>query len=212
MSRCTSYYLPLSAAALQNQPTKHCQVTLRLQTTLKQLQEELEQAQLSAQAAQHELHRRCASFEFQLQSACSESTAAVEEHVAAAIAGIKKRVDDLQVRSPLFSTCLSSTVVTGCCVGTSAPVLLCLQAVALLQAAMDDWKADFAGQAQSVVSSAHDRHADQQAASQAVLKVCRTRSPVWHRCDVPCCILFALVLSVMRGPSCWEQDRQEHLT
>ena len=64
-------------------------------------------AQLSAQvgerdeqlaAAQARLEQRCSSFVYQLQSALSECTAVAEEHAAHTLQGIKKRVDDLQVR------------------------------------------------------------------------------------------------------------------
>jgi positive regulator of sigma E activity len=48
---------------------------------------------------QAEMERRCVAFECQLQSACSECTAAVEEHVTASLSSLKKRVDSMQACS-----------------------------------------------------------------------------------------------------------------
>jgi F0F1-type ATP synthase membrane subunit b/b' len=63
------------------------------------LQRQLKERQKALHDAQDELQRRCSSFEYQLQSACSECTATVEEHVSVTLQGIKKRIDDMQVCS-----------------------------------------------------------------------------------------------------------------
>jgi hypothetical protein len=42
-----------------------------------------------------ELQRRCTAFDCQLQSCCSECTAAVEEHVVATLTSLKKRVENV---------------------------------------------------------------------------------------------------------------------
>jgi positive regulator of sigma E activity len=61
------------------------------------LQRQFQKQRESLQAVQEEMERRCASFQCQLQSACSECTAAAEENLAVSLQTLKKRVDDALV-------------------------------------------------------------------------------------------------------------------
>jgi capsule polysaccharide export protein KpsE/RkpR len=69
-----------------------------LQAHIDSLQHHLQEQQKSLQATQDEMERRCASFQCQLQSACSECTAAAEENIAVELQSLKKRVADALVR------------------------------------------------------------------------------------------------------------------
>eukprot|EP00892_Ulva_mutabilis_P007660 jgi/Ulvmu1/5266/UM022_0060.1 len=60
------------------------------------LKMDLQAAKLRVEQVQLELQRRCSSFEFQLQSACSECTAAAEEHIAGSVRSMETRLDRLQ--------------------------------------------------------------------------------------------------------------------
>lgn len=64
------------------------------------LKQQLQAEQTRVEDAQAEMQRRCSSFECQLQSACSECTAAAEEHVTGSLRGMEKRLDRLQVLHP----------------------------------------------------------------------------------------------------------------
>lgn len=60
------------------------------------LKSQLKQKEQQVEQIRAEMQRRCTSFDCQLQSACSECTAAVEEHVTSSLASLKKRVDIVQ--------------------------------------------------------------------------------------------------------------------
>lgn len=64
------------------------------------LKQQLQTEQKRVDGIQAEMQRRCSSFECQLQSACSECTAAAEEHVTGSLKGMEKRLDRLQVQPP----------------------------------------------------------------------------------------------------------------
>lgn len=60
------------------------------------LKGQLKQKEQQVEQIKAELQRRCTSFDCQLQSACSECTAVVEEHVTSSLASLKHRVDNVQ--------------------------------------------------------------------------------------------------------------------
>lgn len=60
------------------------------------LKGQLKQKEQQVEQIRAEMQRRCTSFDCQLQSACSECTAAVEEHVTSSLASLKHRVDNVQ--------------------------------------------------------------------------------------------------------------------
>lgn len=69
-----------------------------MQAENEDLKTEVQDATKRAADAQSEMQRRCSSFECQLQSACSECTAAAEEHVTGSLRSVETRLDRLQVR------------------------------------------------------------------------------------------------------------------
>lgn len=71
-----------------------------VQAENKGLKQQLQAEQTRVDDMQAEMQRRCTSFECQLQSACSECTAAAEEHVTGSLKGMEKRLDRLQVQPP----------------------------------------------------------------------------------------------------------------
>lgn len=74
----------------------HADSSAYVQRENDELKSKLQRKELHIEQINAEMQRRCTAFDCQLQSACSECTAAVEEHVTASLVSLRKRVDNAQ--------------------------------------------------------------------------------------------------------------------
>jgi hypothetical protein len=83
------------------------------------LKAQLKQKEQQVEQTRAELRRRCTAFDCQLQSCCSECTAAVEEHVVTSLTSLKKRVENVHKDIDRF---VSEKDTDGWKSGVTAPV------------------------------------------------------------------------------------------